>query len=330
MVLESKAKEILTISSPRQGVAKITFRALGTQCELQFVAENEELAEEFARASVSWVATFERKYSRFLPDSLISRINAQAGLGWVDVDADAEALFNLCQELHFTTGGILDPTALPVVALWYRNYKDKENNSEVPDPSVVKRALEKVGWNKVERESGRIRLPETGMSIDFGGFGKEYAVDKVAELGARYGIKDLLVDFGHDIRVIGRPPGSPLWHIGLEDPCKPGSCWSSLGVSDRGVATSGDYVRFFVKDGVRYGHIIDPRNGYPVSNGCRGITVVAGSCLEAGVLSTTSFVKGSVEGLTFMDEFFGAEGCIVTEGRNHQTRRFYEYVVPTE
>ncbi len=329
MVLESVEKENLVASSSRQGVAKITFRALGTQCELQFVAENEELAGEFGRAAVSWVATFERKYSRFLPDSLISRINTQSGLGWVDIDEEAEGLFNLCQELHFMTGGILDPTALPVISLWYRNYRDKEISPEIPDPSVVKRALEKVGWDKVEREPGRIRLPETGMSIDFGGFGKEYAVDKVAELGVGYGVRDLLVDFGHDIRLFGRPPGSPCWHIGLENPCQPGSCWSSLGLSDRGVATSGDYVRFFEKDGVRYGHIVDPRSGYPVSNGCRGVTVVASSCLEAGILSTTSFVKGPVEGLTFIEEFYGAEGCIVTEGRNHQTRRFYEYVVPT-
>ena len=328
MVLEGTAKENLAFSSPREGVAKLTFRALGTQCELQFVAESGDLAEGFGRAAVSWVAAFERKYSRFLPDSLISRINAEAGLGWVDLDEDAESLFNLCQELHFMTGGILDVTALPVIRLWYQNYQDKGNYPEVPDASVVKRALEKVGWDKIEREPGRIRLPEVGMSIDFGGFGKEYAVDKVAELGIRYGITDLLVDFGHDIRLFGKPPGAPCWHIGLENPCKPGSCWSSLGVSDRGIASSGDYVRFFIKDGVRYGHIVDPRTGYPVSNGCRGITVVASSCLEAGILSTTAFVKGPVDGLAFIEESYGAEGCVVTEGRNDQTRRFYEYVVP--
>ncbi|MEZ5276271.1 MAG: FAD:protein FMN transferase [Opitutaceae bacterium] len=314
-------------TTPRAGVTRIDFKAMGTNCMIQFVAGSEAQARSFGQAVVDWVGRFEARYSRFREDSLISRINAAAGRGWVTIDEETAALLQLCDQLYLTTGGVFDPTALPIIRLWYRSLGQPE--PEIPSDEAVAAAMSRVGWLRVQREADRIFLPEPGMAIDFGGFGKEYAVDQVAGIAEAHGLSDVLVDFGHDVRVAGAPPGLPCWHIGLEDPFRPGQCWSSLGITGRGIATSGDYIRVFVRDGKRYGHIIDPRTGYPVSNGVRSVTVVSDSCLQSGILSTTAFILGPVEGKAHIESTLGADGCLISEKETDETRGFFQYVVPT-
>ena len=308
-------------TGPVVPLRKLAFHALGTQCEVQYAAD-EMQAAGFERAAVSWVTAFEAKYSRFKPDSLVSRINSAAGRDWIEVDAEMEGLLQLCDTLHFMTQGVLDPTALPLIQLW--NYKAE--HPRVPTDAEVSAALSLVGWKKVQRRAGKIFLPTSGMALDFGGFGKEYAVDVVAQLALDHGITSALVDFGHDLRASGAPPGRPAWHVGLEDPQKPGAAAGSVAVVGKGVASSGDYLRCFTAGGKRYGHIIDPRNGRPVANGCSQATVIAGTCLQAGVLSTTAFVLGVPRGLEFIQACPGAEGLILTDKTRAQTRGFFNYV----
>lgn len=301
-----------------------TFPALGTTCEIQYVPAEAEQGRRFEHAAVTWVEKFEAKYSRFRPDSLVSRINHAAGKDWVSVDDETEQLLKLCDTLHFLTQGILDPTLLPLIRLW--NYK--ADNPVMPTPQEVNAARALVGWKKVQRADGKVFLPQSGMALDFGGFGKEYAVDVVAQIAVDHGIAHVLVDFGHDIRVLGNPPGRPAWHIGLENPQKPGDVSGSVGLTgNRGIASSGDYLRRVTFGGRRYGHIIDPRTGWPVANGCLQATGIAGTCLHAGVLSTTAFVLGVPKGIEFIQSFPGAEGLIVTENARAQTRGFFHHVV---
>lgn len=308
--------------SPR--LRRVTFRALGTSCEIQYKCCDEHSAAEFERAAVAWVTAFEAKYSRFRADSLLSRINAAAGREWVEIDFETEQLLKLCDTLHFLTRGVLDPTALPLIRLWdYRAERPM-----VPDDAAIAAARRLVGWSKVQREPGRVCLPEPGMALDFGGFGKEFAVDMVAQIARDHGIETALIDFGHDLRALGRPTGRPAWHIGLENPKNPGNAEGSVALlGDRGIASSGDYIRRFVVDGVRYGHIVDARTGRPVANGCLQATVIAGTCLHAGVLSTTAFALGAEKGIEFIQSFPGAEGLIVTETFRAQTRGLFHYVV---
>ena len=302
---------------------KLSFPALGTTCEVQYAAPGGDAqAGTFERAAVAWVNAFEAKYSRFRPDSLVSRINSAAGQAWVEVDPEMEGLLKLCDTLHFMTQGVLDPTALPLIRLW--NYKAE--HPRVPAPAEIAAARALVGWKKVQRGSGKVFLPEPGMALDFGGFGKEYAVDLVAQIAVDHGIANVLVDFGHDLRALGTPPGRPAWHIGLEDPANPGRAAGSIGVTGKGIASSGDYLRSFIADGKRYGHIIDPRTGWPVANGCTQATVIAGSCLQAGVLSTTAFVLGVPQGIEFIQACPGAEWLLLTDKTRAQTRGFFHYV----
>ena len=302
---------------------KLSFPALGTTCDVQYAAPSgDPQAVDFERAVVNWVNAFEAKYSRFRPDSLISRINAAAGREWVQIDPEMEGLLQLCDTLHFMTEGVLDPTMLPLIRLW--NYK--ADTPRIPSAPEIAAAKALVGWKKVQRTPGKVFLPEAGMALDFGGFGKEYAVDVAAQIAIDRGIPSALVDFGHDLRAIGTPPGRPAWHIGLEDPLKPGTCTGSMAVINKGVASSGDYIRRFVLEGKRYGHIIDPRTGWPVANTCLQVTVIAATCLQAGILSTTAFVLGVPRGTEFIQASPGSEGLIVTERLRAQTRGFFHYV----
>lgn len=311
-------------SKPECVLRHLRFGALGTQCEIQYVCDDSGVATDFEHAAVRWVEAFEAKYSRFRPGSLISRINTAAGQTWVEVDEEMDQLLRLCESLHFLTDGILDPTLLPLIRLW--NYQAER--PEIPSDAAIEATRRLVGWNLVQRTNGKVFLPRAGMALDFGGFGKEYAVDVVAQIASDHGITAVLVDFGHDLRAIGQPPGRPGWHIGLEDPRRPGTPAGSVALmANRGIASSGDYLRRFVIGGRRYGHILDSRTGRPVANGCLQATVIAGSCLHAGVLSTTAFVLGPARGIEFIQTFPGAEGMILSEDTRAQTRGFFHHVV---
>ena len=305
----------------RAGFHELSFQAMSTACRTDFVCKDARLAQEFRNRVINWIAWFEAQYSRFIPDSLIGRINAAAGLHWVAVDPETDALFNLCQDMIFLSRGVFDPTALPLMRLW--NWKAKP--PQIPTPEAVRAARELVGWRKIQRRKGTIFLPHEGMCLDLGGIGKEYAVDRVVMMALDAGITDVLVDFGQDVRVAGEPPERGAWHIGLDDPKNPGKCWTGVAVKDLAVATSGDYVRSFVADGRRYGHILDIRDGYPVNNGCLAVSVIAPHCTIAGILSTSAFVLGPKEGFDLINACVGAEGAVCTETGRHQTRNFYRY-----
>jgi FAD:protein FMN transferase len=300
---------------------KLLFQAMNTVCRVNFRTTNARLAKDVQTEVLQWVAWFEARYSRFIPDSLIGQINSAAGKHWVDVDPETDALFNLCQEMIFFTRGVFDPTALPLIQLW--NWK--ANPPVIPEGAAIESARELVGWRRIQRRPGAIFLPREGMSLDLGGIGKEYAVDRALTLVLQRGIEHVLVDFGADVRVHGEPPERGAWHIGLEDPKQPGHVWVGVGVKDKAVATSGDYLRHFMHQGRRYGHILDPRTGYPVNNTILSVSVIAPHCTVAGILSTSVFVLGPKEGLDLISLCPGAEGCVTTDTARFQTKGFYAY-----
>ncbi len=196
----------------------------------------------------------------------------------------------------------------------------------MPDDQAIEATKAKVGWRKIQRAPGKVFLPEAGMALDLGGIGKEYAVDQVTQLAVESGATSVLVDFGQDVRVHGpAPERKPAWHIGLEDPTQPGRCWTGVAANNQAVATSGDYLRRFVRDGQRYGHILDVRTGRPVANGCRAVSVIAPTCTLAGMLSTTAFVLGPTEGVRLLDATFQTAGCVLTDSGLCASRHFYNY-----
>ena len=304
------------------GLHRLEFRAMSTQCQIKVHGVSAEVARDFQREAIAWVAQFEARYSRFLPDSLIGRINAAAGEHCVETDPETDRLFSLCHELYFFTRGSFDPTALPLIQLW--NWKAP--SPVLPEAAAIRAALELVGWKKVQRKPGGIFLPHRGMALDLGGIGKEYAVDCVVNLAIQRGIENVLVDFGQDVRVHGHAPEKKFWWIGLDDATRPGQCWAGVAVTDHAVATSGDYLRHCSIAGRRYGHILDPRTGYPAFNDCRAVSIIAPSCTIAGLLSTSVCILGAKEGLQLVELHPGAAGAVTTETTKLYSRKFHEYI----
>jgi len=301
---------------------RLEFQAMSTPCRVNCHGASTTVVRDFQRDVVAWVAQFEARFSRFIPDSLIGRINAAAGEHWVETDSETDRLFNLCQELFFFTRGSFDPSALPLIQLW--NWKQQP--PVIPDDAAIQAARALVGWNKIQRRPGGIFLPQAGMALDLGGIGKEYAVDCVMNMAIQRGIPNALVDFGQDVRVRGHAPEKKFWWVGLDDATAPGKCWAGVAVTDHAVATSGDYLRNFTVHGRRYGHILDPRTGYPAFNDCRAVSIIAPSCTIAGLLSTSVCILGAKEGLQLVELHPGAAGAVTTETTKLYSRKFHEYV----
>lgn len=238
------------------------------------------------------VARIERKYSRYRPGSMVSRINAAAGKGWVICDDETMALLDYADAVYRSSGGVFDVTSGVLRRVW-----DFER-AEVPSPEALRSLLKLVGWQRIERKGSAIRLPKEGMQLDFGGIGKEYAADAAAELLAGHGARHGYVNLAGDIRVIGPKPGGDAWNIGIRDPRNPGGTIASIPLGSGAIATSGDYERFFEVDRRRYCHILDPATGFPVTY-WRSVTVIAPLATAAGSCATVAMLLG-VEGLNYL------------------------------
>ncbi len=306
------------IQPDARGIRRVDFRALGTACTIQFRHPDTQTGLQFLAAALGWLERFEAKFSRFQPTSLISRVNAAAGREWVRVDAEMDHLLDIAADLHNLTDGIVDPSLLPLLRVW----DWKTVHTRLPEPAAIKAALALCGLDKIQRKPGQVLLPQPGMGLDFGGFGKEFAVDELVHLARQHGIQDALIDLGRDLVGLGGNGLHPFWHVGLEDGCHPGTCWGGLAVSNYAVAASGDSARRFEHNGRRYGHILDPRSGWPVANGMRAVTVLAPTCLQAGIYSTALFVLGPKDGLHFASCARDLDACLQTDHGMETTRNF--------
>lgn len=264
------------------------FWALGSPCELKLYGDSEDQLETVAAAGVAEIQRIEFKYSRYREDSLLSQINRNAGSGKpVALDDETRRLFDYARTAFDQSGGLFDITSGVLRRAW-----DFKSN-RLPSRKELHELCRLVGWNKIEWPSpNEIHLPISGMEIDFGGFGKEYAADRLAGWCRGQGISAGLVDLGGDICVVGpHPDGSP-WRVGIRDPRDPERAIASLPLTRGALATSGDYERYMEVDGKRYCHLLDPRTGWPI-RGLAGVSVVADQCLVAGTATTIAMLKGS-------------------------------------
>jgi thiamine biosynthesis lipoprotein len=258
---------------------------MASPCEVLVDSADPDEAARLGRLAEAEARRIEGKYSRYRPDSLLSAINRSDGQP-VAVDAETAALLDYAAECHRLSGGLFDITSGVLRRLWTFDGSDR-----LPDAAAIAALRPLLGWERVRRGDGWIALPP-GMEIDFGGLGKEYAVDRALLLAAAETDAPLLVNFGGDLRVSGpRRDGTP-WRVAIEAVDAGAAAPAMLEIREGALTTSGDSRRFLVKDGVRYGHILDPRSGWPVAGAPRSVTVAAGTCMEAGILSTLAMAKG--------------------------------------
>ena len=287
------------------GAHRFAFRAMAAENEIQVHGDGES-ARRAAGEAIAEVARIEAKYSRYRPGSVVSRINAGAGIA-VEIDAETRGLLAYADACFVQSGGLFDATSGVLRRAW------RFDEPRVPDDAQIAPLLRLVGWGRVELCETRVRLPERGMELDFGGFGKEYAVDRAAAVLRDAGVESALVNLAGDLMVLGpQPDGSP-WRVGIRHPRQEGALIATLPVMSGALATSGDYERFVEVDGVRHCHVLDPRTGRP-ARGFRSVTVHAASCLVAGSASTIAMLKGRAAGLAWLRDLGLPHFCVLDDG----------------
>ncbi|HEX4823491.1 MAG TPA: FAD:protein FMN transferase [Candidatus Polarisedimenticolaceae bacterium] len=263
-------------------------------------------AQRLARAAEAEALRIEWKFSRYREASVVSEITRNAGRTPVAVDDETELLVAAALDLARLTRGRFDPTVGVLRRAW--DFRARR----VPAPDEIAALLPLVNFEAVSIREKTVFLRRPGMELDLGGVGKEYAADRVADLLEEGGVESALINFAGDVRTVGgRGDGWP-WSVGVADPREAGRVRFALRFPGAaGVATSGDYERCFVVDGVRYHHLLDATTGRP-ARGVASATVLARTAFEAGRLATASFLLGADEGLTVIARG-GAEGALVLE-----------------
>lgn len=240
----------------------------------------------------------------------VQRLNLAAGEHPVTVSADTIAVLEAAREVGELTGGKFDVTFGALSDLWRF---DHDQDNRVPSPQRVAARLPLIDYTAidVDARAGTAFLERRGIRVHLGGIGKGYAVDRAAAMLRSRSVHHFMIQSGGDLYVAGVRGDRP-WRVGIQDPRGPGDRrFASLDLSDGTFSTSGDYERFFVKDGRRYHHILDPDVGEPAA-GCRSVTIVTGRAVLADALSTGVFVMGPGAGMALIERLDGVEGVIVT------------------
>ena len=269
------------------------FKAMASPCEILLEVKNKAEARQLVQLAAKEAARIEKKFSRYRTDNIIYRINHANGKA-IEVDPETASLLDYAQQCYALSEGMFDITSGVLREVWHFDGSDN-----VPEAEAVNALLSRVGWDKVNWQPPLINL-RPAMEIDLGGIGKEYAVDRTARLLQQHTAASLLINYGGDLVATGARRDGSGWLVGVEDPQHAVSSPTSKPTTETqyellrgGIATSGDARRYLLKDGIRYSHILDPRSGWPVKDAPHSVTVVAGTCTEAGILSTLAMLHGA-------------------------------------
>jgi len=275
-----------TISVEPRGTdfVAVCFTAMASPCEVLLRASQLQDARELGAWAAEEAWRIEQKFSRYRGDSVIARIHAHRGVP-IELDEETASLMNFAERCYTASDGMFDITSGILRQAWTFDGSDR-----LPQSAAIEALLPFVGFDKVKWRSPWLELP-IGMELDFGGIGKEYAVDRAYDLLARISAGPFLVNFGGDLRA-NAPPPRGRWQVGIEKPDREGEAKMILELERGALATSGDSKRFLLRDGVRYGHVLNPRTGWPVAHAPRSVTVAASNCTEAGLLSTLAMLHG--------------------------------------
>lgn len=302
--------------TPKGAMIKRTRFLMDTACTIQVPnelgARGTEAAIELAFARM---AELDRKFNLVNPESPVYKFNHDRV---PMTDPEIVAVTEKALEISRATGGALDITVQPLVDLW-GFYTTSASSQTVPSPAAVKAALAKTGWSRIRVKDGRVTAADRELRLDYGSIAKGYAVGEAVKALKAAGVKSALINAGQ-VQAFGTAaPGVP-WKVGLRNPRGDGYIASFPFDSDMGVATAGDYERFFEAGGVRYHHILDPRTGYPARE-AMSVSVVIADPLWADALDTALFVMGPRRALEFARARPGLDVIVIdAKGKIFSTR----------
>jgi thiamine biosynthesis lipoprotein len=265
-------------------------------------------AEPAVTSAIQEMTRLEALLSNYREDSEISAINRDAGGAAVPISLETEQVLKQALRYATVTQGAFDPTIGPIVELWGIGKKE----DFVPSDEQIAAALKHVDYRRLELDEQQhtARLKDKGMSIDVGGVAKGYILDHMEAVLKSQGIQSALINGGGDIRGIGQKPDGTPWRIGLQDPRQTDGIAAKISLTNwDDIETSGDYQRFFDRDGVRYHHIFDPKTGKPTQTMSSASTVLREGMED--IPSNVLMILGKEQSLKLLQQFPGIEAIFI-------------------
>ena len=289
-------------------------KLMGNIFEITVVAADAAEAYPAIENAITEIRRIEKLLTTFNDDSQTNQVNAAAGIAPVQVDREVFELIVRSIRISNITGGAFDLSYGSIdKSLW--NFDT--TISRLPDASIARSMVKLIDYNNIEldEEGCTVFLKEKGMRIGFGGIGKGYAADKAAQLLQTMGIGSGLVNASGDIKAWGRQANGDAWTIGVSDPDEPGRAFSYLNITDKAIATSGNYEKFVMIGGRKYSHTIDPKTGLPVT-GIKSVSVIAPNAELADAMATPVTIMGIKAGLAMINQI-PQLACIIIDDNNN-------------
>jgi thiamine biosynthesis lipoprotein len=281
--------------------AKLTYtdKAMGTFVTVWFWTDKEADAAKAAEAVFKEMKRLDAVMTTWTSDSEVSKVNAAAGKKPVVVGPETLAVIERAQDIAKKSGGVFDITVGAFKGMWKF---DEDMDGTLPDPADVKKRLALVSYKDVivDKKKKTVYLRRPGMSITLGGIAKGFAVDKCAAILRKAGFNDFMLQAGGDMYVAGKKGNEP-WVVGIRDP-RGTDLFAGMPIENHSFSTSGDYERGFVKEGVRYHHILDPRTGQPARMS-RSVTIRAKDAFTADAWSKVMFIVGPKAGMDMIKKY---------------------------
>ncbi|HWQ76746.1 MAG TPA: FAD:protein FMN transferase, partial [Syntrophomonas sp.] len=270
--------------------------------------------EEAIAAVEEKIKSMEEMLTFNAPEGDVYQLNKNAGQQQVQLHSETIAIMKKAQEIAVLSNGAFDITIGPLVKTWGIGTKDEH----IPAADVLQQLLSLVNYQDLDIGSTAAGLKRAGQMVDLGGIAKGYAGDVAIQIYKQFGIKSAFINIGGNVAALGsKPDGSP-WTVGIRNP-RPDSGQTQeeqilgyIAVQNQAVTTAGDDQRYFIKDGQRYFHILDPKTGYPAQSGLMSVTLVTDSSFDADALDTAVFILGLERGRELLRQYGGVEAVFIT------------------
>ena len=289
---------------------KKNLKLMGNRFEISILANEENFANANIDLAVAEISRIEKLLTTFSNDSVTFQINENAGIQPTVVPKEVFDLIFRCQMISKMTQGAFD---ISYGSIDKKFWNFDLNMTSLPDKDLAKKAVELINYeNIILNETDKtVFLKNKGMRIGFGGIGKGYAAECAKKILQQNGIESGIVNAAGDLTAWGYQENGEAWTIGIADPNKKESVFSTFNITNTSVATSGNYEKFVIIDGKKYSHTIDPKTGYPIS-GIKSVTIIAENAEIADALATPVTVMGIEVGLNFINQIPNI-GCIIID-----------------
>ncbi|NOX86894.1 MAG: FAD:protein FMN transferase [Chlorobi bacterium] len=279
----------------------------------------DDSSRNFQHEIDSLLDAFDQSVSLWVPSSIISRVNNNDST--VVLDDSFIGNFQLSMEVSEKTGGAFDVTVGPLVRAWGFGFDNKKHVND----HIIDSLLQFTGYKKIRIKDGKIVKDDPRVSVDFNAIAQGYSVDLVGDFLENKGIDDYLIDIGGEVKASGHKPGGKLWQIGIEKPAEHQDSDRKLEavveLKNKSVATSGNYRKFYIENGIRYSHTIDPTTGRPVRHSLLSASVIADNTAVADAYATAFMVMGLEKAKAFLKENKNMDAFLIysDEKGNYQT-----------